>query len=62
MSKIEKLFDETTALIKQPEIVKGDKLSHRLTNPYKPITQIQDRIFPAPEALSYDNQLVAILD
>ncbi len=62
MGKIEKLFDETTALIKKPEIIKGDKLSHRLTNPYKPITQVQDRVFPAPDALFYENQLVAILD
>jgi hypothetical protein len=55
MDKIEKLFDDTTARIKQPEMVKGEKLSHRLTNPYKPITKVQDRVFPAPEALSYDN-------
>ena len=55
MGKIEKLFDETTALMRQPDMVKGDKLSHRLTAPYKPITQVQDRVFPAPDALSYDN-------
>jgi hypothetical protein len=55
LAKIEKLFDETTALMKQPQPVNGDKLSHRLTSPYKPITQVQDRVFPAPDALSYDN-------
>ena len=55
MGKIEKLFDETTALMKQPEMVKGYKLSHRLTTPYKPITQVQDRVFPDQDALSYDN-------
>ncbi len=55
MGKIEKLFEETNALMKQPEIVLGYKLSHRLTTPYKPITQVQNRVFPAPDALSYDN-------
>jgi hypothetical protein len=55
MSKIEKLFIETTALIMQPEMITGDKLTHRLTNPYMPISQIQDRVFPEPDALSYDN-------
>jgi hypothetical protein len=55
MGKIEKLFDETTALILQPEMIKGDKLIHRLTNPYMPIKQVQDRVFPAPDALFYDN-------
>ena len=55
MGKIEKLFDETTALMKQPELEIGGKLCHRLTNPFKHITQVQDRVFPAPDALSYDN-------
>ncbi len=55
MGKIEKLFNETNALLKQPDMVKGEKLTLRLTNPYMPITLVQDRVFPAPEAVSFDN-------
>jgi hypothetical protein len=39
MSKIEKIFEETTALITYGEVIKEAKLSFRLTNPYLPITQ-----------------------
>ncbi len=46
MSKVEKLFEEATVLMTQVEMIKEGKLSLRLTKPYKPITQVQDRVFP----------------
>ena len=38
VSKIEKMFEETTALIAHDEVIKEAKLYFRLTNPYKLIT------------------------
>lgn len=34
----------------------------RLSDPYKPITSEQDRIYPVQDLISYENHLVAILD
>ena len=56
MAKVEKMFEQTINQMKQVEIeAKKNELSTRLTGPYKPITKVQDQIFPAVEALNFEN-------
>jgi hypothetical protein len=52
MTKVEKLFEETTLQMSQAEIVK-QKLITRLANPIKPITKVQDKIYPAEIDLKF---------
>ena len=54
MTKVEKLFEETTLRMSQAEIVK-QKLETRLANPIRPITQAQDKIYAAESDLKFDN-------
>jgi hypothetical protein len=51
-------------MLRIEEIIFGKyhEITSKLTCPYSRITQIQDCIFPAPEALSFQNHLVAVLD
>jgi hypothetical protein len=49
------MFEEATALMTQAGSIKEGKLVLRLTNPYKPITNVQDRVFPSQDALKYEN-------
>ena len=37
-------------------------LKERLTNPYHPITAVQDREFPPKQLRNYNNYLTAVLD
>ena len=64
MSSIEKLFQESTRKIKEADVVvdQPKRLTHRLTHTLKPVTQAQDRVYPAADALNYDNYLVAVRD
>ncbi len=64
MLKIEKLFKETTLQINDNVVaeVKEKKLTYRVTAPFKEITKEQNCIFPATEALNFENHLVAVLD
>ena len=56
MAKVEKMFEQTINQMKQVEIeAKKSELSTRLTGPYKAITKVQDQIFPAFEALNFEN-------
>ena len=40
--------------------MKANKFAYRLSDPYEPIEEEQDRHFPAIEQLSYDKYLVAV--
>ncbi len=40
----------------------GQSLKEKLTNPYVPITTVQDIEFPPKEARKYTNYLVAVID
>ena len=64
MSSIQKIFQESTRRIKEVDVVvvQPKRLTHRTTQPYCPITKAQDRVYPAADALNYDNYLVAVRD
>ncbi len=64
MSSIEKIFQESTRKVKEAEVVvvRPKRLTHRLTQTLKLVTQAHDRVYPAADALNYDNHLVAVRD
>ena len=64
MSSIEKIFQESSRKVKVADVVdlKPKRLTHRLTQTLKPVTKDQDRVYPAADALNYDNYLVAVRD
>ncbi len=64
MSTIEKIFQESTRKIKEADVVvvQPKTLTHRLTQTLKPVTKDQDRVYPAADALNYDNYLIAVRD